>query len=666
MFCDMSYCLNPDCQHPHNLSGTRFCQSCGASLFLKERYRILQLLGQSSTSRTYLAVDGDQPSHPRCVVKQFTLQTPQASERGLQGGVAKIFNYTSGQLEALSKHPMIPKLWASFEQDGYQYLVQEYIEGQNLAQELAETGPFSEAKIRTLLKELLPVLHVAHSHQVLHGDIKPENIIRRRSDGKLVLVDYGHCAVLPWARFISDEFVSGSAEFAAPEQIRGQASSSSDLYSLGVTCVYLLTQVSPFDLFEVKIGTWVWRDYLKTSVSPHFSHVLDQLLQQNPKLRYQSAQEALKDLQSWMMPVASTPIKTRIAIGAFSGALIAMLMAVVSLRQSPPVPYPSFHADEVPLTLPELDLEPPADIPSYRRMPAWKEIQPLRTLTGEAGPLWSVAVSPDGSLLASGSFNGSTQLWQLDTGQQLGEFSGHTGAVWAVAMSPNGKLLATGSEDKTVKLWNLRTGELLHTFKGHSEAVFSIAFSPDGQTLASVSEDKTIKLWNLQTDKLQRTLKGHTDAVQSVAFSADGQTLVTGSSDSTVKVWNAQTGQLEHTLRGHSDDVWSVAVSPDGQLIASGSWDDTVKLWDLHTGWLQNTFIGHADQVQSVAFSPDGQTLASGDMAGTIKLWQIETGGLWGTLKGHTSWVKLAFSPYGKTLISGSYDDTIKLWQLSP
>jgi WD40 repeat protein len=653
----MSYCLNSDCQNPQNPDGTGFCLTCGSKLSVKDRYRAIALLGQGAFGRTYLAVDQDQPAQPSCAIKQFLPQdasTPSLSP--VKGGGSALFRIFASRLDELGKHPHIPKLWASFEEDGHQYLVQEYIEGENLARSLANSGTFSESNIRKLLKDILPVLAFVHDRQMIHGDIKPENIIRRRSDSRLVLVDFGDGSLRTGFSFGTQGPVSGSAEYAAPEQTKGQATSSSDLYSLGVTCIYLLTQVSPFDMFDIKADAWVWRDYLKTPVSYSLGQILDKMVQRSSKQRYQSADEVLKDLNSWMLPPVS-PRQKRLAVSALGGAALALLVGNLTSRVPAPVPQTALMPPEVLLAPPEIGYSTPY---------MWDEIQPLRTIEGNNGPFWTVAVSPDGQTVAGGSYDGTIQLRQLNTGQLTNILAGHSGAVWSVAISPDSEILASGGEDKTVKLWNPNTGQLLHTLTSHSGAVLSVAISADSQKIASVSEDKTVKLWNAHTGKLLRTLRGHTADVQSVAFSPDGKMLVTGSTDGTVKLWSARSGKLRRTLIGHGEAVWSVAVSPDGQKIASGSWDRTVKIWDLKTGELLNTFTGHSDKVWSVAFSPDGQTVASGDSGGTIKLWQPDTGTERGTLKGHSSEVKLAFSPVGKTLVSGSFDDTIKLWRLCP
>ncbi|KAL8353836.1 hypothetical protein RB601_003595 [Gaeumannomyces tritici] len=226
----------------------------------------------------------------------------------------------------------------------------------------------------------------------------------------------------------------------------------------------------------------------------------------------------------------------------------------------------------------------------------------------------------------------------LDWNACLQTLEGHGGSVSSVAFSPDGQRLASGSGDNTVKLWDAATGACLQTLEGHSDEVLSVAFSPDGQRLASASYDKTVKLWDAATGACLQTLEGHSSSVSSIAFSPDGQRLASGSDDETVKLWDAATGACLQTLEGHSSSVSSVAFSPDGQRLVSGSYDKTVKLWDAATGVCLQTLEGHSWYVNSVAFSPDGQRLASGSGDNTVKLWDAATGACLQTLEGH-SWL---------------------------
>jgi WD40 repeat protein len=309
------------------------------------------------------------------------------------------------------------------------------------------------------------------------------------------------------------------------------------------------------------------------------------------------------------------------------------------------------------------------------------------TLPGHSSFVNSLAISPDGKILASGSWDKTIKIWNLETTELLGTLTGHSDRVNSVAISYDGKMLVSGSSDETIKFWNLHNGDLLCTFPGHSMEVNSVAINPKRQIIASCGgADNTIKLWNLRTGELLRTLKGHSDNVNSVVFSPDGKILASGSSDATSKVWDVESGKLLRTLSGLNVGVNSVAIAPDGQILASVSNDYTIKLRNLHTGSLLrilNTDSGRGKGVanlgtnealhilknyvsrgESVAISGDGLTLASGCDDNTINIWNLQTGELLSTLKGHSGTVySVAIAPEGKILASGSADETIKIWR---
>jgi WD40 repeat protein len=285
------------------------------------------------------------------------------------------------------------------------------------------------------------------------------------------------------------------------------------------------------------------------------------------------------------------------------------------------------------------------------------------TLTGHSGLVRSVAFSPDGHLLASGSFDGTIKLWDPNSGKTLQTLTGHSGNVRSVIFSPDGQVLASGGDDGSIKLWDVQSGELLQTLPGHALGVSSVAFSPDGQLLASGSFDGTVKVWDPQSGKLLQTLTGHSADVGAIAFSPDGRSLASGSVDQTVKLWDPKSGNLIRTLTGHSDWINSVVFSPDGNLLASGSKDKTIKLWDPKSGDLIRTIAGHNDAVNTVAFSPDSRLLTSGSDDKTIRLWDSKSGELRQTLTGNTDGVwAVAFSPDDKLLASGGKDQKVRIW----
>ena len=303
---NMSYCLNPRCPKPQNPDNIKFCQTCGSKLLLKERYRAIKPIGQGGFGITFLAVDEDKPSKPRCVIKQFY---PQAQGTNTVQKAVELFTQEAMRLDELGKHPQIPELLAYFTQDDRQFLVQEFIDGQNLAEELAQNGAFNETQIRQLLNNLLSVLQFCHQRQVIHRDIKPENIIRRASSNELVLVDFGAAKIASKTALNQTGTSIGSPEYVAPEQIRGKAIYASDIYSLGATCIRLLTERSPFDSYDINNDTWIWRQYLKTPINQELGRVLDKMLESIPVRRYQTVDEVLRDLNQ-QLHVAPAPPKS--------------------------------------------------------------------------------------------------------------------------------------------------------------------------------------------------------------------------------------------------------------------------------------------------------------------------------------------------------------------
>ncbi|MEM9219422.1 MAG: serine/threonine-protein kinase [Cyanobacteria bacterium P01_F01_bin.150] len=283
----MSHCLNPQCPTPVNKGTATICAACQAPLQFK-KYKALKLLGQSGLGRTFLAVDITQALKPRYIIKQlFPLQQGLKSQ---QKAIA-LFHQEAHLLKRLSSHPQVPNLYDCFEQNGYYYLVQELIDGQNLSQKLAQSGPYAESQIWQLLADVLPVLKFLHKNQVIHRDIKPDNLIRRHTDGQLFLVDLGAAKRATGMALALTGTIIGSAEYAASEQARGKATFASDIYSVGVTCVHLLTDTSPFNLFDSGEGKWVWQDYLSNSVSHDLSRLLDKMIQQQSDHRYQTVNQ---------------------------------------------------------------------------------------------------------------------------------------------------------------------------------------------------------------------------------------------------------------------------------------------------------------------------------------------------------------------------------------
>ena len=284
------------------------------------------------------------------------------------------------------------------------------------------------------------------------------------------------------------------------------------------------------------------------------------------------------------------------------------------------------------------------------------------TFEGHTDMVWSVAFSPNGQTLASGSQDGTIRLWNPNNGNLKRTLAGHRDAVNSVAFSPDGRTLASGSWDGTIRLWNPNNGNLKRTLTGHTDGISFVAFSPDGTTLASASGDQMIRLWNPNNGKHIRTLAGHTNMVDSVAFSPDGRTLASGSRDQTIRLWNPNNGNLKRTLTGHTGDISRIMFSPDGRTLASGSRDDTVRLWNPNNGKLKTTLTNQYGGTKPVVFSPDGATLLIGGLG--ISIWDTQMGEYKKPLvRDITDFFSVVFSPDGQVVASGSADNKVRLWE---
>ncbi|MCV6636980.1 caspase family protein [Candidatus Albibeggiatoa sp. nov. NOAA] len=300
--------------------------------------------------------------------------------------------------------------------------------------------------------------------------------------------------------------------------------------------------------------------------------------------------------------------------------------------------------------------------------------QHQRLLYGHTDQIYSMAFSPNNQVLASGSWDNTVRLWDVATGQTLGQpLTGHSSSVISVAFSPDGKTLASGSVDNTVRLWDVETRKPLgQPLTAHTHTIYKTIFSPDGKTLASASRDKTIRLWDVATRKpLGQPLTGHSDTVTNIIFSADGKILTSESKDNTIRHWDVATGQaLNQSLNGRSRYITHSAFTPDGKTLAFGGRENlSVSLWNVETGQaLGQPLSKHTSVISGLAFSPDGKTLASGSWDKTVILWDMKTGQALGQpLRGHSHYVtSVVFNSDGKALASGSSDNTIRLWDMMP
>ncbi|WP_233501244.1 protein kinase domain-containing protein [Acaryochloris thomasi] len=302
---------------PKNKPQAADCHACGSKLLLRDRYRATRVLGKGGFGTTFSAKDEGLPGQPDCVIKQLkpVLSTPQYVAQ-----CQKLFQREAETLGRIGNHPQIPRLLDYFEMGQEFYLVQEYISGYTLHKEAKRSGPLTEGQVRDVLKEVLPILDYLHQQKVIHRDIKPANVIRREIDHKLILIDFGVVNDQGGADNSTPasgktDFVVGTKGFAAPEQIAKKPVYASDLYSLGITCVFLLLGKLPKDFNPHQAGQ-PWLQTLR--VSPQFQQVLIKMLAAATCDRYSSAREVLQALEQLGQPAdadsfAVVPIQPSVA-----------------------------------------------------------------------------------------------------------------------------------------------------------------------------------------------------------------------------------------------------------------------------------------------------------------------------------------------------------------
>lgn len=629
---------------------------------LQDRYRVHQLLGKGGFGQTFEVDDCGTPKVLK-VLKLDRFQSPGAKQKAVS-----LFQREAVVLSRLH-HPGIPRV----EADGYftldnstgellHCLVMEKIEGVNLKQWQAKQGhqPISQELAIAWLKQLAEILDQVHQQEMVHRDIKPSNIMIR-PNGQLVLIDFGA------VREITETYLQKqkqnatgtviiSAGYTPPEQAEGHAVAQSDFFALGRTFVYLLTSKHPNDFDkDLRTGKLLWRDGAP-QISRELADLIDYLMATFPGKRPQTPQMILRCLEEIVSPPPLLPPpppiqEIRVPSGRDREAGVTSSSSTSSSESTTSKPKGLFSLLS-------------SFLPTTTTPSLWAKAKLRRTLSGHADVVKSVAISPDGQILASGSYDKTIKLWSLSTGELRQTLFNHTHRITCLAISPDGQTLASGSYDNTIKLWSLSTGELLHTLNGRPDRVRYLAFSPNSQMLIS-SGDSTIKLWAVRTGKLLRLLGGNSNSARLVTFSPDGHSCAVASLDGELELWNPHTGRHLRTFSSQLNEITALAFSINGQTLASGS-STAIQLWHPHTGKQLRSLPTQSQGTSSISFSRDGQTLAcaSGKM---IELWNWSSGKRLCALSGHFRTVEsVVFSPSGHILVSGSSDQTIKIWQPVP
>lgn len=288
----------------------------------------------------------------------------------------------------------------------------------------------------------------------------------------------------------------------------------------------------------------------------------------------------------------------------------------------------------------------------------------LTKFVGHKSVIASAVVSPDGTQVLTGSWDGTARIWDATTGKELQPLKGHKGKVFSVAFFPDGKRVATAGEDRTVRIWEAATGKQVRSIAAHADEVAVVVVSADGKRLLSGGDDEHAREWDAETGKVVRRFGGAVETVYSAVFSPDGARILTGSDDGRARLWDAATGKLTREFPGHPGGVLAVAFAPDGKRAVTAGSDKLARVWEVATGKELLVLKGHADSVESAEFSPDGKTILTAGQDRTARLWDA-TGKEVAAFKGHNRGVIAAFAPDGKRIVTASDDQTARVWDIA-
>lgn len=615
------------------------------------------------------------------------------------------------QAAAMLRHPTIVAIYDFSEGSEHEpaYIVMEFVEGRPLRKIIELEGALELTRAVRLLREVCKGVGLAHRLNVVHRDIKPDNIMVLPPDvddgrERVKVVDFGIAKLRDMAAgktLTQTGRAVGTVYYMSPEQCCAEPlDARSDVYSLGAVLYEMLSGSPPF---TAETATAIVAKHLSQpppplpdslNVPPAIETVINRALAKEAAKR-QSDASGFRDELGAAMGEEEVRTTSELQFKETIGAPAADNFESAASKS------PVARAEGAGPATGKTGTSPrwlvfgfvgllilAAAVVLARRAWVRRQTTPTTASAENAGPwqlkrtlntdskVYALAFSPGDRLLATASseflredreFISEIKIWNAVDGQLLQGITEHSEGTLSVAFSPDGGALAsaTGSGSARnklgkVKLWDPRTGALKWAVSGHSDFATAVCFSPDGKTIASGSRDHTVKLWDAQTGSLLKTLT-EPDEVNAIAFSASGKIMAIAGKRG-VELWDLETGELQQSLSGTTFSASAIAFSGDDQLVAGGDLSGKVSLWNAQTGGVKQTFNDHTDVVSTLAFSPDGKLLASGSYDGTVIVWNLQTGGKLTTLADTDRVTAIAFSHSGRTFASGGSAKTVKLW----